>query len=431
MESASANLRKNFSVHPFRNGIIAILLVLGLWSLFYRLLAGLGASTNLNDAWPWGIWISFKLCMVPMGGCGFVMAALVYIFGIEKLRPLLRLGVLCGMLLYAAFVILLIADLGLPWRIYHPIYMWQPESIMFEIAWCVMLYLTVLIMEFLPNVAERLPNLAHLIRMVVMVITGVVVVMIVAVFGKSIAAIGVAILALAIIAGGAYRRGWDLSHTIVVVLVIEGIILSVLHQSSLGSLFLITKHKMEALFFSPLIPFFFFITSITGGLALLMSVGIATSWAVNRKIEMPVYQQIAGYLPYVLAFYLVFRVMDIVIRGNAFDAFEPTITTSIFWFEILIGVVAPMTLYLLPDVLRSERGIFWTSVLVVFGLWENRFIWTLLGQHPFSMSGQSYFPSFMEFMILILMVILLGITYRFLVRNVPVFPEGPLAEKRL
>jgi len=423
-------LWKAYIRHPILYTVLGVLSVLSAYAVVWRFAFGLGASSDLSDAYPWGLWIAFKLCLVPMGGCGFVMAALVYIFGLERLRPLVRLGVLCGMLLYSGFVISLLIDLGLPWRIYQPIYMWQPDSIMFEIAWCVMLYLTVLIMEFLPSVAERLPMIAQLIRAIVMGVTGLVGVMIVVVFGKSTTAVGVGCLAVLLLAYGAWRRRLDLWHAMIIALVIEGIILSTLHQSSLGSLFLITKHKMESLFFTPLIPLFYFLSAITGGLACVLATGIGTSWAVGRKIEMPVYSSIARGLPYALAAYLVLRMMDIVLRGQAFEAFEPRVTTTLFWLEIIGGVAVPMALLLIPDVVNSEKGIFWTSVVVVGGLCFNRFNWSLLAHHPYAITGRGYFPSFLEIMLSVLVALFAGFAYVFLVWTVPVFSEGPLGQKR-
>src|SRR5580765_2492058 len=165
----------------------------GIYSLIYRFSHGLGDSTNLSDAFPWGLWVGFKLFAIALAGGGFTLAAVVYIFNLERYRPVLRPMILTAFLAYSTFIASLIIDLGIPYRVWHPLVMWNHHSVMFEIAWCVMLYNTVLLLEFLPVVLERLAGHRQLHRL----------------------------------------------HIVMVPLVIAGVILSTLHQSSLGSLYLI------------------------------------------------------------------------------------------------------------------------------------------------------------------------------------------------
>lgn len=122
---------------------------------FYRFFYGLGV-TGINDAAPWGIWTALKLTLVVWSVCAFFLTAMVYIFKFEKFRPLVRPAALMGLLGYSSFALILIFELGWPWRIVHPIWMHNYTSILFEISWCVMLYLTFLVLEFLPNIFERL-----------------------------------------------------------------------------------------------------------------------------------------------------------------------------------------------------------------------------------------------------------------------------------
>ena len=125
--------------------IIYVILVLGMISAVARLFLGLGATTNLNDAYPWGLWISFDiLAGVALAGGGFTMAATIYIFNLKKFEPLLRPAKLSAFMGYLVFVVGLFFDLGQPWRIWHPMVMWNPHSVLFEVSWCVMLYTTVL-----------------------------------------------------------------------------------------------------------------------------------------------------------------------------------------------------------------------------------------------------------------------------------------------
>ena len=174
------------------------ILLVGLVASIIRFTRGLGSATGLNDSTPWGLWIAFKLVFVAIAGGGFTLAGMVYIFHLERFRPILRRAILIALLGYGSFIVSLIFDLGLPWHIYMPVLNWQHHSVMFEIAWCVMLYFSVLVLEFSPAILEH-PWFNHQIFKTIL--------------------------------------RW--LHRLTLPLVIAGIILSTLHQSSLGSLFLI------------------------------------------------------------------------------------------------------------------------------------------------------------------------------------------------
>src|SRR5512133_2860131 len=137
-------------------GIFAVLALLGLYSTWVRVYYGLGAATNLTDQFPWGIWIGFDiLCGVGLAAGGFTLVAVVHIFNVEKFKPILRPTILTAFLGYVLVVCALLFDLGQPHRIWHAMVMWNPHSVMFEVAWCVMLYTTVLGLEFAPAVFEK------------------------------------------------------------------------------------------------------------------------------------------------------------------------------------------------------------------------------------------------------------------------------------
>lgn len=171
--------------------IFSAIVLLAFSLAIYRFYGGLGVATNLNDSFPWGLWIGFDmLCGVALAAGGFVLAGAVHIFGLRRYEPFVRPAIVTAFLGYLLAIIGLLLDLGRPWAIWHPLIMWQKRSVMFEVAWCVMLYTTVLFLEFLPIVFERF-------RWV-----------------KALRAI---------------RR-------VMIVFIIGGIILSTMHQSSLGSL---------------------------------------------------------------------------------------------------------------------------------------------------------------------------------------------------
>ena len=186
-------------------------------------LSGLGPSTNLNDQFPWGIWIGFDvLCGVMLAAGGFTLTAAVHIFNIKRLHPIVRPTILTAFLGYVLVCVALMYDLGRPYRIWHPLVMRNPHSVMFEVAYCVMLYTTVLSLEFSPIVLERF-NLQKPLKIV---------------------------------------------RAALIPLVILGVILSTLHQSSLGTVYLIMPEKLHPFWYSPLLPVFFFISAIAVGLAM-------------------------------------------------------------------------------------------------------------------------------------------------------------------
>lgn len=205
---------------------IAIILLVGIPVIIYRFVFGLGAATHLSQATPWGLWIGFDmLCGVALAAGGYTLAAAVTLFGFRELRPVVRAAILTGFLGYVFAVIGLLCDLGQPWRIAYPlVYSWGTTSVMFEVGWCVALYTTVLAMEFLPAFFEWM--------------------------------------------------GWTfplrLLHRIEIGAIVLGIVLSTLHQSSLGSLFLMAPGKLHPLWYSPYLPVFFFVSSIAAGLSMVI-----------------------------------------------------------------------------------------------------------------------------------------------------------------
>ena len=203
--------------------VFFFLMAAGLYATVIRFTQGLGASTNLSDQFPWGIWVSFDvLCGVMLAAGGFTLTAAVHILNIKRLHSIIRPTILTAFLGYILVSAALMFDLGKPYNIWHPLIMRNPHSVMFEVAYCVMLYTTVLALEFSPIVLERF----HM------------------------------------------EKPLKVVRAILIPLVITGVILSTLHQSSLGTLYLIVPTKLYPLWYSPLLPVFFFLSAIAVGLAM-------------------------------------------------------------------------------------------------------------------------------------------------------------------
>ena len=355
-------------------------LIIGLFSMLYRFAFGLGASTNLNDMFPWGIWIGFKLFAVALSGGGFTLAAAVHIFNIRRYRAILRPMILTAFLGYSMFIISLLIDLGRPYQIWHPIVMWNPHSVMFEIAWCVMLYTTVLFLEFVPAVFERLE----------------------------------------------WRRGLAVMHAVVIPLVIAGVILSTLHQSSLGSLYLIVPGKLYALWYSPFEPVFFFLSSLCAGVAMAIFASWHSSRSLGKKLEFSLVVGLGRVLAVLLAIYLTVRALDLQHRAVLSLLLVPRKETYFFWLEMLL-LATPMVLMFLPKFHTRSSWLYLSSVLALLGFVTNRMNVAITGME--ASSGIHYFPKWGELAITLGLVALAFTLFWLAVKYLPIFPAaGELSE---
>ena len=333
----------------FWRAVLVVILAAGFYSTVLRFVRGLGAATNLSDQFPWGIWVGFDvLCGVGMAAGGFTLAAIVYVFHLDRFHAVLRPSILTAFLGYALVAVALLFDLGKPYNIWHPLIMWNPHSVMFEVAWCVMLYLTVLALEFSPAVLERF-RLHTPLRLV---------------------------------------------KAITIPLVILGVLLSTLHQSSLGSLFLIVPEKLHPYWYSPLLPLFFFISAIAVGIAMVIFESNLSSRAFGREIEMPLLEVLGRAMAVVLAFYGLLRFQDLWGRGALVHLREPTTETVLFILEVSLLLLIPLPMLLFRRIREDRDGLFAVAVLVITGFLLNRLNVSITGME--ASSGVHYFPRWTE-----------------------------------
>ena len=320
-----------------------------------RVIHGLGAVTNLSDAAPWGLWVGFDVMAgVALAAGGFVMAAAVYIFHLDAYKSFARPAILTAFLGYLAVAIGLLYDLGLPWHIWHPLVNWQYHSVLFEVAMCVMLYLTVLSLEFAPVVLEH------------------------SLFDRP-----------------AFRRILAILKRVTIPLVIAGIVLSTLHQSSLGSLFLITPGQLHPLWYSPIIYVLFFVSAVALGLMTVVLESLLAAFFLGHKLHMRLLSNLGLAASVVLGLYAVLRVGDLAVRGVLSSCWDGSWQGFLFLFELAISAVIPALLLLM----RSVRGRVWglaaCSSLTVCGLVLHRIdVCIIAFARP---EGSSYFPGWMEF----------------------------------
>ena len=298
---------------PFHllEGRFLVIMVAGVYATCVRFRYGLGASTNLSDQFPWGMWIGFDvMCGVMLAAGGFTLTAAVEIFNIKRWHSIMRPTILTAFMGYLLVCAALMYDLGLPWNIWHPLIMRNPHSVMFEVAYCVMLYTTVLALEFSPIVFEHL------------------------------------------------KWNWALKmvRRVMIVFVILGVILSTLHQSSLGTLYLIMPNKLHAFWCSPLLPVFFFISAIAVGLAMIIFESSMSSKYFGREIELPILRDMGRVLVVVLAIYGILRFEDLYNRGVLHLVFVPGYEQGFFLLEMFLSVADPVGCCWFREFVRAPRG---------------------------------------------------------------------------
>ena len=329
--------------------ILSLIAIVGVPVFMYRYAAGLGAISNLSDGRPWGLWISLDLyCGVALAAGGFTLAAVVYIFQRKKYYPVVRGAILTAFLGYTLVILALLVDIGQPWYIWHAIIYWNIHSPLFEVAICVMTYTAVLALEFSPIVFERLE--------------------------------------------------WDIPmktiRKIQIPLVIAGITLSTLHQSSLGTMLLMMPEGLHELWYTPILPILFLVSAICVGPAMVIFESTLTSRAFKHKIGVDILGGLGKAMPYLLGFYLLLRIGDLIIRGDMALIFTATWENALWWVEIGAGVVLPLILFSMPSVRESKNKLFISATLVIGGLVVNRFTVSMLALAM--REGYSYFPHWME-----------------------------------
>ena len=354
--------------------VLAIVLVAGAYATVLRFARGLGASTHLSDAFPWGLWIGFDvMCGVMLAAGGFTLTSAVYLFNMKKFKPIVRPTVLTAFLGYMLVVVALLFDLGRGYRIWHPLVMWNPRSVMFEVAWCVTLYTTVLSLEFGGVLFERF-RLYKLLR---------------------------------------------LQKMFLIPLVIAGVMLSTLHQSSLGSLYLIVPTKLHPFWYTPLLPVLFFLSAICVGLAMTIFESSMSAKHFGKQLELPLIQGLGRALLVVLCVYTVVRFQDLIRRGALGLVSKGGWEAGLFVLEMLLCSVVPICLLLIPKVRVNPKGLYLAAVLSLLGFVTNRMNVAITGME--TAAGQHYFPKWTEIVVTLAIVGFGFLVFAVAVKYLPIF----------
>lgn len=358
-----------------------------------RYTGGLGAVTRLSDAYPWGLWIGIDVATgVALAAGGFTSAALAHIFGRHAYESVTRPALLTAVLGYTFVSLALVVDIGRSWTIWHPIVYHQGNSVLFEVAMCVVTYLHVLYIEFIPVVAEQykgrvnLPGLLSILNRPV---------------------------------DGLLYFADKILDKVMWVFILAGVVLSCMHQSGLGSLLLIAPTKVHPLWYTPILPLLFLMSAIAVGFPMIVFENGLASASFRIQDETEVLSKLSRITIFLLGAYLVVKLGDLAVRGATVYLFDGSVQSNAFLVEILFGVIAPWLLLLSPKVRSSKRGLFIASTLIVGGVALNRVnVFLVSFQPPYAET--SYFPSIGEIAVTAGFIAALMLVYRILVTYLPI-----------
>ncbi len=382
--STAAEMKKTW-LTPF-NIIVGIILLVGGFVTILRFTKGLAGVTNLTDNYPWGIWISFDLlCGVALAAGGFTTSAACYVFGLKRFHSAVRPAILTAFLGYSLVVFALHYDVGRPWRLPYPFFVQSgTTSVLFEVGLCVFLYLIVLFVEWVPSALEWL----------------------------------------------GFKKPRNVIVRMTLALTIFGVVLSTMHQSSLGALYLIAPSKLHPLWYSMFLPLFFFVSAIAAGLSMVLFEGTLSHHYLHDKMDKVYLSEHDGVTfgfakgaAVVLVVYFFIKIVGITLDNNWH--YLLTGYGAWFLFELLGFVALPAFLYAIAVRERNACLVRWAAVITVLGIILNRFNVSLVAFNWQLPPAQKYFPSWMEIAISVFIVTVGLLVFRFIATKMPIFYEHP------
>ncbi|MAS35588.1 MAG: Ni/Fe-hydrogenase cytochrome b subunit [Anaerolineaceae bacterium] len=355
--------------------VLLAITAFGLAIGLYRMVVGLGVTTNLSKSFPWGVWISFDLATVALSGGAFTLAALVYVFHFDNLHAAVRPTVLAGLLGYSSVLVILLFDLGRWDRFYNVFLHPNFSSALLEVSWCIAAYSTILFYELSPVLLEN----------------------------------------------SRWRRLLPIIKKFTIPIVIVGVTLSTMHQSSLGTMFVIMSPRLHPLWYSMLLPVFFLVSSLAAGISMVIAGATISYWLFGRSLKPKTLAKLGWFVPWILGFYLVLKFGELIIANELHLPFEGGLYTFLFWAELIVGAVIPIILFAFKQVRYSRAGALFASLLVIAGVVLNRFDVTWFAMRP--VDGQTYSPHWMEVAILAGVVAAIILVYSLVARYFPVYEE--------
>jgi molybdopterin-containing oxidoreductase family membrane subunit len=386
-------------------GILGLVLAVGVFGAIRVFVKGLHV-TGLSDQVPWGLWITQDLSSIATGAGAFTFSAIVYLFRIKKYQPIARAAVFVGFLGYSSAMLALALDIGRPDRFWHPLVYWNVHSVLWEITWCVILYSTVLVLEFLPIFFEskyfdRWPQV---------------------------------------------RKYGDLIHKASPVFAAIGLGLSLLHQSSLGATYGVLSGR--AIWYKPSLPVMFILSAVAGGIAMTLLLTILVGKLNQRQIISKELQyDISRFAGYAVLAYLYLKIWDWAATSyysqspgttEALALLQSTTpyTQTFWWIEIILGGIVPAVILLNNQLRKNDRYTLFALAAIVAGVTVNRWNVTLSGLvappqwSPGVLGGiltASYLPTWNEIIVSLGIIAYALLAFSFGVRYLPIFPKDDQA----
>ena len=377
--------------------VMLVFMIAGAVSIIARFTGGIGYVTNLSNARPWGLWVGVDVATgVALAAGGFTTAALAHIFGKHFYEPVTRPALLTAVLGYTFVVLGLLVDIGRSWAIWKPIFNWNTNSVLFEVAMCVMVYLHVLYIEFFPIVAEQfkgrvnLPGVLSALNPLI----------------ETILKIGDAIL-----------------DKIMWIFIILGVVLSCMHQSSLGSLMLVAPTKLHPLWYTPILPLMFLTSAFAVGYPMVVFETTIVTSSFNLDSEMNILKPLTRITIYLLGIYMFLKIGDMLVRGTWVYLLDGTCQTNSFIAEMLFGIIVPWIMLIFEKIRNSRKGVFIAASLIVGGVVLNRINVFIVGYKP-PLSKSEYFPAPGEILVTLGLIAALMFIYRIVVTYLPVLQES-------
>ena len=357
--------------------VMVVLMILGGAVAGYRMLFGLGAATNMNDGYPWAFWLGLDvLGGVAMAAGGFIIACAVYLFNWKKYYVIVRPAILTAFLGYLMAVAAIFLDIGHPFRLPNPMLMWQWHSVMWVVAMHVIFYTATLALEFSPMLLEKLG------------------------WHKTLKAV----------------------NKIMVGAVIFGVMLSTLHQASLGAVFLIAPSKMSPLWWSTVMPYHFMVSAVAMGLSMVSFEAMLSKKFLHHEVDKEVFYGLARGCLIVLSFYLMLKLYQWFVHAGIGAAFDGTIEANMFLLEMLVGVILPIAILSIKKNRTNLNTIFKVNIIVIAGVMLNRMNVCLFSMEQFNMwKGFSYTPSWMEFAVSLGIISLGVLLFKMSAKYLPLF----------
>ena len=364
------SVKWKFKMTPMR-WVFTSIAAVAIAVILVRFVAGLGATTNLNDQWPWGLWISFDVLLgVALAGGGYGTALIIYVLRQDKFYPIARSAMLTSLLGYIVVVLGLLIEVGQWFNFWRPYVSWGHASVLFEVFWCISCYTLIQVLEFSEVATEKVFKGAHKYLKIAMP-----------------------------------------------VLLIIGITLPTLHQSSLGQLFYLMVGKVNPLWWSAFLPLFFLLSSFFVGAGMIIIESSLAGKALHHKVDISVLRGLARISGGAMIVYLIVKIVDVALRGTFANVFAFDVPSIMFLCELGFGVIIPIIIAF-SSLSSTRKGLMWFGILNVGGVILNRFDVVFAGMGKYlNQYGGYYFPAWTEIIVSLGLVSLACLAYLFIAEN--------------